>query len=646
MLIGVKFWQFYTSRTCQINVNLDNYIHVSFAIMEKLGVSFLKDQYNSHKLPEINEAAKRTKIRTGERVPQNPEAQIQNYLDRFTEIINREPQAVKAKMLRALKKVLYRSYIIEKNDIPESVFLLEQRLAREAGHGVVEITDDFIEQKSELIISQQKTSLDHWVDHLSSSDAETYPDWIKYWVFKSLLNMGKMEKKEDETEGETEVVFKKRTRSTAAASPVLNHAALAKTINVVKEAVGKIKIENTSVALNDEEFTKLSNTQNFSKIYSQFLAEAPEYSKEGLEEIRGRWKIYRRGSDADELVDSLKGYPLEWCTADYNTAQGQLDGGDFYVYYSFDTNGESKIPRVAIRMEGSNIAEVRGIAPSQEIDPYVPSVVEEKMKDFGEQGKEYQKKARDMKYVTEIEKKSKNGTLTRTDLRFLYEVDGHIKGFGYDVDPRIEELLTPRDRNADLITIFTDSQAQVAETQNDMNDETVLLLGDLFVENDIDLPSHLKYIGGSVHIGNNIPSIIAHKLIDVREELQLQRTSKTSTTSTTAKSQTNSSTREGELGLQRSSKTSMDSTTMKSQSNLSTRERHVLLQTISVTSTTSTTAKSPTNSSMWEREPQLQHTSKTSTTSHQQSQTSSSTREREVLLQHTSKTSTTSHQQS
>ena len=46
-----------------------------------------------------------------------------------------------------------------------------------------------------------------------------------------------------------------------------------------------------------------------------------------------------------------------------------------------------------------------------------------------------------MRRMTEIENKTKiNQPLTREDLIFLYEIDQPIEGFGYDKDPRIEEI--------------------------------------------------------------------------------------------------------------------------------------------------------------------------------------------------------------
>ena len=68
------------------------------------------------------------------------------------------------------------------------------------------------------------------------------------------------------------------------------------------------------------------------------------------------------------LYNDLQGYNTGWCTAgSKNIARDQIcgvssyDGGDFYVYYTKNKNGDYKIPRIAIRMENDCIGEIRGI---------------------------------------------------------------------------------------------------------------------------------------------------------------------------------------------------------------------------------------------------------------------------------------------
>ena len=67
---------------------------------------------------------------------------------------------------------------------------------------------------------------------------------------------------------------------------------------------------------------------------------------------------------AIELNAACAGTP--WCTGSGNLqfARGQIEGGDFYVYYN---KGR---PEVAVRMDGNNkIGEVRGNSPNQALDP-------------------------------------------------------------------------------------------------------------------------------------------------------------------------------------------------------------------------------------------------------------------------------------
>lgn len=454
--------------------------------MTEVGADFLKKKYDLHNTPEVESAAKRTEGRTGQRVAQKPETRIQNYLDRFKEILERPDPEKRDRGISTLKRFMHEKFIIKPDEVPESTFLLEQRIARDLGHGDIEITDEFRERKRTQIIKNQTKSLDKWVDYLSSTDAP-YPDWAKYWAFRSVVEMGKFEKKEDDAGKET-ARFKNRTKDTVASFPPLNPRALAQTIGVLRSRIAeKAKpkidqqpVENKSVKLEDEEFQKLLSTEDFSKIYTQFLIEIPEYSTAGLKETRGKWVTYPEGSDATPLVKSLEGYPLEWCTADYETAQEHLAAGDFHVYYSINEDGQAVIPRLAIRMEEDQLAEVRGIAPEQNLDPYITDILEDKFKEFGHEADKYKKKAIDMKKLTSVETKMLNReALIKDDLLFLYEIDSPIQGFGNEDDPRIKVLRNQRNSVEDIMTIFECSQDQIADNAEGINEKTKVFVGKL-----------------------------------------------------------------------------------------------------------------------------------------------------------------------
>ena len=450
------------------------------------GPGFLKQKYDLQTAPEVEKAAERTEARTDKAVSQKPIERIGNYLDRFREIIDREDTDKRKIGMEALKKVLSEKFVIKPEAVPESAFLLEQRIAREQGHGDIEITDEFREQKTAQIVSDQTRSLYKWIDYLASPDAQ-YPDWAKYWAFRSMLEMGKLQKGEDSSGGET-ARFQKRDADTVASFPPLNPRALALAIGVLQSRLAekakskdeRKQVENKSVKLDDKAFQEMLSTESFSKIYSQFLIEMPEYSVEGLQEIRGKWTKYPQGTDAGPLVDSLEGYPLEWCTANLTTAQDQLKGGDFHVYYSINESGEALIPRVAIRMQGGSLAEVRGIASDQNLDPYITPVIESKMKEFPD-GPAYEKKSADMKMLTAVEQKARKGIpFSKDDLVFLYEIHTPIEGFGYDKDPRITELLAARNSREDMPVVFDCRAEDIAERPEEVTANTKAYVGELF----------------------------------------------------------------------------------------------------------------------------------------------------------------------
>ncbi len=418
----------------------------------------------------------------------NPETRLAN----FFEILKRthEGHSKDPLVFERIRKYYHNKYIIKPEDIEDSVFMLESRIARELGYSYVEITDEYKKRKIQEIIEDQKHSLDLWLNYLSSNDA-MYPMWAKYFAFTSLLGMGKFEKKVDEKTGKETGIFQRRTRKTISPFPPFNAGALAQTIEAIVDKAkynitNKTKriLLNKSIKLSDEDYLKLISTENFSSIYAQFLIEVPEYSKEGLENTDGKWVKYLKGSNPDELVKSLEGHPLEWCTRNKETARNQLKGGDFYVYYSNDKDGNPKIPRVAIRMSGNEIAEVRGIAGSQHLDPYITPVVEGKMKEFPD-GEKYKKKSQDMKKLTEIEKKiNRNIDLNKNELEFLYEINNKIEGFGYDRDPRIQEIIENRDLKKDLAFITGFKEEEIGINQEEA------------------LSGNIKYYRGSLNLNN------------------------------------------------------------------------------------------------------------------------------------------------
>jgi len=446
---------------------------------ELAGAEFLQSRYPKlHQSQPVSFEQTRQE-RLGHESSQRPAVKISDWL-RVLERTHMGTGASEARIeaqpqvIERIKDSYHRMYVIKPENVPESTFELEQRIARQDGINEP-MTDQRKREKISKIVADQEVSLDRWVDYLTSDDA-IYPTWAKAWAFSEVTKMGKLEKKTsvDESGHETESAsYSKRDETTTSPFPTINPRALALTIGVMQDKLAQKglpksergEIENPSVLMDDEQFKQLLSSESFSKLYTQFLIEQPEYSSEGLKETRGVWKKYERGSEPDELVASIQGHPLEWCTDNPETARSQLAGGDFYVYYSIDGDNNPTIPRVAIRMEGDSIREVRGIRPKQELDPYIYDVVSEKMDEFPDRAK-YEKRVADMKHLTDIAERHTLGQeLSPEDLRFLYQLDGEIQGFGFGEDSRISEIISVRDHISDLNNVFENT----TEITGDLN---------------------------------------------------------------------------------------------------------------------------------------------------------------------------------
>ena len=447
------------------------------------GAEFLKKKYDLHNAPEVEEQAKRAERDPDKEVKGTPPSRIQNYLDRFNEILERPSKVelgpkkalhtqTRERGIEALKLILYRKNVIKPQEIPEAYFAQQQKIARERGEGDIKITQKIRDQLTEVVIADQKSTLDLWVDYFASPDA-LYPDWLKYWATRSVLNMGEYDKEKKE--------FTKRSKGTVKPFPDLNREALAYVLDALEKKYSKR--QPIPPGLGDEDkpaFEKLLQGENFPKLYAWAIEKVTPASKERLISTEGEWVKYDKGADHMPLVESLQGHGTGWCTAGESTAEAQLQNGDFYVYYSLDEHGKSTVPRAAIRMQGGKISEVRGIAKEQNLDPYIGEVVQQKMTEFPD-GEAYEKKAGDMKQLTAIEKKMNAGqALTKNELLFLCEITTKIEGFGYVRDPRIKELRDQRNAKEDAPVVLGCAPEEIAWGQKEITQSTKAYIGPLF----------------------------------------------------------------------------------------------------------------------------------------------------------------------
>lgn len=373
--------------------------------------------------------------------------------------LNNPNDGLKIRDIETIKRFYRLNNIIKKENVPESYFEAQRRIAREQGHGDVIITKEMRLELIDTVRSDQSQSLEVWMDYFLSEDADQYPIWVKYWSFEGMLKLGIF----NEESGK----FSKRTSSTVAPFVELNREAFALVVDAIVKKVNGDSLDD----LVDETFLNLLKSgASFGRLYGRQLKLLKESGASFLTQTDGRWIKYEKGSSADELVESLKGKNTGWCTAGHSTATSQLQGGDFYVYYSKDELGEISNPRLAIRMEDNKISEIRGIAANQNVDEYIAGtdILENKLKEFGEEGELYKKRSIDMKILTGIEKKHKDGDkLSKEDLRFLYEIDEKIEGFGFERDPRIEEIINSRDTKKDIALATGYKESEISLTNEE-----------------------------------------------------------------------------------------------------------------------------------------------------------------------------------
>ena len=371
------------------------------------------------------------------------------YFERLEELHNKVSKTKSVNGEKLLKSFYYDLYVIKPENIPESYFQNQIRLARERGYGNIELTEEDKRGMTEEVIDDQKKSLDKWIEYfLYDEESKSYEMWEKYWVFQGLQNLGKYDKETGK--------FNKRDKSTVYPFPPVEREYIFTTLKLMEDFLKDKKSE--------EDIKQALSTGNFKLLYEYVIRQSFLKGEHQSNSTDGKWIKYEQGSDYNILRNSLQGYYTGWCTAaGENFAKSQLADGDFYVYYSLDKNDEAKVPRIAIRMDGKDkIGEIRGIADNQNMEPEMMSILEEKLKEFPDKDK-YLKKEHDMKLLTLIDKKVNNNIeLTLDELKFLYEVNSKIDCFGYKKDPRIEEIKSKRNGRRDYSLIFNVKEEEVA----------------------------------------------------------------------------------------------------------------------------------------------------------------------------------------
>ena len=416
------------------------------------------------------------------------------YFERLEELHNRVSEARSVNGEKLLKSFYYDLYVIKPENIPDAYFQNQVRLARERGYGNIELTEEDKRRMTEEVIDDQKKSLDKWIEYfLYDEESKSYEMWEKYWVFQGLQNLGKYDKETSK--------FSKRDKTTVYPFPPVEREYIFTTLKLMEDFLKDKKGE--------EDIKQALSTGNFKLLYEYVIKQSFLKGEHQSNSTDGKWIKYEQGSDYNILRNSLQGYYTGWCTAaGENFAKDQLEDGDFYVYYTLDENGDAKVPRIAIRMDGKNkIGEIRGISGKQNMEPEMMPILEEKLKEFPDRDK-YLKKEHDMKLLTLIDKKVNNNIeLNLGELKFLYEIDDKISGFGFMEDPRIKEIKSKRNIKRDYSIIFNIKEEDVALSQEEWKktpNKFKVLVGNLDLShyNSLDNIVLPKYISGNLNLSS------------------------------------------------------------------------------------------------------------------------------------------------
>ena len=386
--------------------------------------------------------------------------------------------------------------------------------------------DDEIKEKYRSNVTQkqqeQVRSLERWIKYVASDEAE-YPSWYKYFIIVSLRSMGV-----EQFELGTYTYGGRDKKKTLFRFPTLNPAVLAKVYDRMlaaydnedrqKPTPSKYDIQETLRSnIDDAEklfLEKYAKEANFAQLYAYELSKYKERTIESKRSSEGIWVKYNQQDEgtqalkdeAHKLSQSLQDKGTMWCTEGTNFSESQLVGGDFYVYYTReDVDKESystslddmtdeerravcTMPRIAIKMSGGKIGELRGIVGGneQDLEPEMLDIAQAKYRGDEEKGEaplggyeEYEKKTQDMKrLLVLIEMQDKGTQFTRDDLRFLYEIDGTIEGFGHNEDTRIDGLRSKRNRREDVKSLCNCEPQFIAHDFVDINEQTQVFFED------------------------------------------------------------------------------------------------------------------------------------------------------------------------
>lgn len=252
----------------------------------------------------------------------------------------------------------------------------------------------------------------------------------------------------------------------------------------------------------------------------------------------GKWLKFAGGNNVSEAEREVNATALSqlvqdtyWCTK--TNAKIQLDGGDFYVYVTEGTDMRP-IPRIAVRMNGSDVGELRGNASSkQDLEPEMLPVAEKFLKEEipGGSGEKWLNSIAFNKKAKAFAESIDGSTLSMDMINEFaklasesakYNVDYGKNGFIERIEESIKAKVKAGDVTSELDGVIETSHAEihsgtkvfignapggffegrVSDTQN-----IEVVVGNVSVGMFDVLPPSLRLISGDLNLGDGIKSL-------------------------------------------------------------------------------------------------------------------------------------------
>ena len=204
----------------------------------------------------------------------------------------------------------------------------------------------------------------------------------------------------------------------------------------------------------------------------------------------GEWISFKKGSQPVEVFQKVRNNNVWQLTV--KDLYDILVSHDIYLYM---VNDEPKL--MIYLFDGKRVNGVFGYGENNSIEEEYLDELKKELSKFKCNHNEVGKVNNLIKLYA-IKNKEE---LDKEDLEFLYQIKAPVKGFNNEVEDMLDELLSDRDRNADIASILGVDEDKITDDIDELDETTECFIGNLTLDEDnIELVANLKYVIGYIYI--------------------------------------------------------------------------------------------------------------------------------------------------